>query len=92
MNVQYMGRCGGRGGDDIHERIAPGQTWTATSRGICTVIGILVELTLPNRRLPLTCAPYEDGFFCTSYSQFSIIMKGDDACCVQSSHESGVCL
>ena len=47
----------------------------------------------PNRKervRTLTCRKYyySSG---TSYSQFSIIMDGDDACCVVSSHETQKC-
>ena len=75
-------------GNDEIPGIAPGETWSATSRGICSVTGIYVDLTLPDGD-QLRCTPYTS--FATSYSQFFIIMKGDNACCVQSSHESGVC-
>ena len=68
--------------------IAPGDTWSTKSRGICLVTTIRVDLVRPDGE-KLKCEDY-DG--CTSYSQFFIIMKGDNACCVQSSsHESGVC-
>ena len=68
-----------------------GETWTASSyRDWCLVTQIdatLFSIDLPNGFA--TCAPYESSG--TAYSIYSIIMKGDDACCVQSSHESGVC-
>ena len=63
-------------------------TWSTKSRGICLVTTMRVDLVRPDGE-KLKCEDY-DG--CTSYSQFFIIMKGDNACCVQSSsHESGVC-
>ena len=85
--------------DDIDEGIAPGDTWSGTSRGICAVTEITAILTLPDGE-KLTCAPYKS--LSTTYSEFFIIMKGEEealqainnneyACCVQSSHQSGVC-
>lgn len=92
--------------DDILEGIAPGETWSQTSRGICNVYQIIAYLTVPDGKgdgifdygVPdgsklkstLECTDYFAKWG-TSYSMFSIIMKGDNACCVQSSHESGVC-
>ena len=68
-----------------------GHSWTASSvRAWCLVTQIdasLFRIDLPYGYLK--CAPYESSG--TAYSIYSIIMKGDDACCVQSSHESGVC-
>jgi hypothetical protein len=40
--------------DNISEGIAPGKTWTATSRGLCMVETIYADLTLPDGR-ELTC-------------------------------------
>ena len=74
--------------DRILEGIAPGDTWTATSRGLCTVSEIYVYLTLPNDSR-LTCTQYRSGG--TTYSLFSIIMGGVDGCCVKSSHQDQVC-
>ena len=86
--VDYLGCASDHIGDD---GLYAGQTWTASSvRGWCLVTQIDANLITPN--LPggyLTCAPYESSG--TAYSIYSIIMKGDDACCVQSRHESGVC-
>ena len=81
--------------DDIIEGIAPGETWSQTSRGICNVYKISAYLTVPDGQgsyggSELRCTPYVANWG-TSYSIFSIIMKGNNACCVQSSHASGVC-
>ena len=46
MNVQYMGRCGGRGGDDIHERIAPGQTWNGPYLGSYCDVEFIRQVSL----------------------------------------------
>ena len=75
-------------GDYISEGIAPGDTWTATSRGLCTVTGISVWLTLPDDSQWM-CTHYDS--IGTSYSMFSIIMGGVDGCCVKSSHQDQFC-
>lgn len=68
----------------------PGTTWTASSRGLCLVHRIYVDLIRPD--LPggfLECAPYTSTG--TAYSIYSIRMDGEDACCVLSSHETQKC-
>ena len=80
--------------DNIAEGIAPGDTWMARSRGVCLVTHIWATLTLPDKlrqkkNHSLLCKMYYSPG--TTYSLFSIIMDGDGGCCVQSSHESGVC-
>ena len=70
--------------------IVSGDAWTASSRGACLVYRIHASLTVPDVRTKrgtsaLTCASYASSG--TSYSIFSIIMDGEDACCVLSSHE-----
>ena len=69
--------------------LAPGDTWEASSRGWCLVKEIYAYIFLPGLPDGLACAPYKSSG--TSYSEFFIIMKGEDACCIQSSHQSGVC-
>ena len=72
--------------DYIYDVIASGGTWTASSRGGCLIGIILAAVTRPD--LPdgyLKCASYQSSG--TSYGTFSILMKGDDACCVLSSHQ-----
>ena len=66
------------------------QTWTASSRGACLVHSISAILALPGLPDGLECTPYW-SVMGTSYSIFSILMKGDDACCVLSSHETQKC-
>ena len=69
--------------------VASGQTWTASSRGACLVNYIAATiLALPDGK-ELRCTPYTS--WGTTYGTFFLIMKGEDACCVQSSHQSGVC-
>ena len=97
--------------DLIAGGLAAGQTWTASSRGLCLVNRIYVTLTFPiPARPPWTadndffqnplynngygpswgqCAPYDSSG--TSFSIYSIIMKGDDECCVLSSNEIQKC-
>ena len=78
--------------DDEYD-VAAQQTWTATSRGLCRVKTITAALELPNRTPPgnwLVCDDYK-SFPGTTYGTFFIIMNGEDACCVQSSHQSGAC-
>ena len=89
--VEYGGWGFGPFCSDDKYLVNSGQTWSATSsRGICMVGYINAELTLPDGDDGnLICTPYNSVG--TSYSQYYIIMKGDNACCVQSSHESGVC-
>ena len=74
--------------DYISEGIAPGDTWIATSRGLCTVNYIHTYLTLPDDR-QLTCKQYHP--YGTTHSLFFIIMDGVDVCCVKSSHQDQVC-
>jgi len=74
--------------DRILEGIAPGDTWTATSRGLCTVRNIYAYLTLPDDS-QLDCTQYYSAG--TTYSEFSVIMGGVDGCCVKSSHQDQVC-
>ena len=74
--------------DHILDGIAPYDTWTATSRGLCTVSEIIADLTLPDDS-QLTCTQYRS--LGTTYSEFSVIMGGVDGCCVKSSHQDQVC-
>ena len=69
------------------EGIAAGQTWSATSRGVCLVTSIHAKLSTQTGWM--VCATYRSSG--TSYSQFYIIMNNEDTCCVQSSDQSGVC-
>ena len=73
--------------DIIDDVIASGDAWTASSRGLCLVEIISVLVALPGLPDGLECAPYESGWG-TAHSMFSIFMKGDDACCVLSSHQT----
>ena len=74
--------------DYVGDAIASGGSWTASSRGACLVRTIHATLTIPvGYRKNLSCTHYW-SVWGTSYSQFSIIMDGDDACCVLSSHET----
>ena len=68
--------------DSVLESVASGDTWTASSRGLCLVTNIYTTLTIPDSDYPgtLTCKEYHSSG--TSYSQYSIIMDGDDACSV----------
>ena len=74
-----------------------GQTWSASSRGLCLVTRVYATLYrpmerpwMPNQLDPsITCATYSSTG--TSHSIYSILMKGDDACCVRSSHELQEC-
>ena len=76
--------------DVINAGLNAGQTWTASSRGLCLVYRINATLMTGNFPDPyLRCAPYTSSG--TAYSIYSIIMKGDDACCVLSSHEIQKC-
>ena len=74
--------------DLVTEVIPSGGTWTASSRGAC-LVGAIYARVNPDGRSYLECTPYKSSG--TSYSIFSIIMKGDDACCVLSSHETQTC-
>ena len=82
--------------DDIEENIASGDTWTASSRGECLDTKITAEIVVPDGNWPrgaqahdVACAPYASSG--TGHSIFSILMKGDNACCVLSSHETQKC-
>ena len=91
--VSYLGRDLGCRPDFIYEDLPAGQTWTASSRGICLVNRI--QVTLGHYRKDgswhwLWCAPYISSG--TSHSIYSVLMNvDDDACCVRSSHESQRC-
>merc|ERR1711865_131293 len=76
VNVVYEG-CSN---DYVYEAIAPGGSWTASSRGVCLVRIISAILALPGLPDGLTCGRYKSSG--TSYSQYSIIMDGEDACSV----------
>ena len=74
----------------IAEGLAAGQTWTASSRGLCLVHRIHAALNRPDLANGyLTCYPYKSSG--TSHSIYSILMKGDEECCVRSSHEIQEC-
>ena len=76
----------------ISKGLPAGQTWTASSRGLCLVNYIHATLTYQTDDhfwVLMTCAPYTSSG--TSHSIYSILMKGDDACCVRSSHELQEC-
>ena len=77
--------------DDKYD-VAAQQTWKASSRGVCLVSSITAVLQLPPPAPGnwLVCDDYK-SFPGTTYGTFFIIMNGEDACCVQSSHQSGVC-
>ena len=75
--------------DDWYSSVAAGQTWTALPRGACLVGHIGATLIFPDGNLR-KCDPYTSIVRCI-WSIPLIIMKGDDASCVQSSHESQVC-
>ena len=72
--------------DSMNEGLPAGETWTASSRGACLITWVTATPTLPNLPDGLKCASYHSSG--TSYSIFFILMKGDDACCVRSSHET----
>ena len=75
----------------VDDAIASGGTWTSSSRGACFVSTIRATLTIPaGYRKHLKCTRYKRNPGDT-YSIFSIIMKGDDACCVLSSNETQKC-
>jgi len=71
--------------EDIPEGIAPGDTWTSTSRGLCSVMAIYVHLTLPDGK-KLAC--YDFPSYGTSSPLYSIIMDGVDGCCVRNSQST----
>ena len=71
--------------DYIDGVIAPGDTWTASSRGVCLVGYVYASLTIPGTGI-IQCRKYRSAG--TTYSMYSILMNGDDACCVLSSHET----
>ena len=75
--------------DDLYS-VAAQQTWKASSRGECLVHRITATLTIPDGPGYLLCTTYKSSG--TGHSIYSIIMKGDDVCCVRSSHESQKCL
>ena len=68
---------------DYIKGIASGGTWTTSSRNRCMVF--VVETSLHGVTV---CESYINTSGGTRDTQFSILMKGDDACCVLSSHES----
>ena len=72
--------------DDLYS-VAAQQTWKASSRGACLISRIEAELfPVDSAHDYMTCAPYTSTPG-TSYGTFFIIMDGDDACCVLSSHQ-----
>ena len=78
--------------DFIYEGIPAGETWTAASRGLCLVYRIHATLgyhTEDGEFHWITCIPYNSP--ATSFSIYSIIMKGEDECCVLSSNEIQTC-
>ena len=86
VNVVYVG-CSS---DYVYEAIAPGGSWTASSRGVCLVYRIAAVLALPGLPDGFVCGRYKSSG--TSYSQYSIIMDGDNTCCGRSSNEIQECL
>ena len=80
----FLGLCSD---DQIEEGIAPGGTWSATSRGGCLVKQIDAKLTLFDGR-KLKCASYLS--FIPDYLQFSILYI-DGVCCVRSSQQTQEC-
>lgn len=86
--IEYLG-CKS---DFIYEGIPAGETWTAASRGLCLVYRIHATLgyhTEDGEFHWITCIPYNSP--ATSFSIYSIIMKGEDECCVLSSNEIQTC-
>ena len=71
------------GVDNIDEGIASGDAWTPSLRG-CLVQTIYAGINDKHRTL--TCKKYHSSGIYTSYSQFSIIMDGKNACCVLNNH------
>ena len=72
---------------DDQYNVAAQQTWKASSRGACLISRIEAELfPVDSAHDYMTCAPYTSTPG-TSYGTFFIIMDGDDACCVLSSHQ-----
>ena len=92
ISVEYLGWdflfCSN---DYVDLSIASGDTWTASSRGLCLVTQITVRLSFEDVRtvrktwMNLKCAPYKSSG--TAYSNYSIIMNGVADCCVRSSNE-----
>ena len=77
VNVVYVG-CSS---DYVYEAIGGyGGSWTASSRGVCLVNTISAFLAFPGFPDGLECGQYKSSG--TSYSQYSIIMDGEDACSV----------
>ena len=76
--------------NDGPDHVASGQTWTASTRIPCIVSRMDATLFLPQTSTNVKCTPYLSvpG---TTNQIFSILMKGDDACCVLSSHETQKC-
>ena len=93
--------CGGRGNawvaygprscsdDDVSKGIAPGDTWIATSHGLCTVTTMHAWLTLPDGS-QLECTHYHSAPG-KSYTTFFVTMGGVDGCCVLNSQQDPVC-
>ena len=88
--------------DLIREGIPSGRTWHAVpskknpfSRGVCLVGIIEVSLALPDQPDGVVCTPYRmHQYDSTAYAFYSILMKGDGACCVVSelgSHATKKC-
>ena len=79
--------------DEERFSLAAGKTWFGTSRssqGGCLVERINVTLTLPDGRGDKECHMGESATTTTN-SDFFILMKGDDACCVSSRIELKEC-
>ena len=71
--------------DDVY-RVAAGQTWSATRRGLCRVYDITANLALSPGGDPLECKLgwYSQG---TRLFQFYIVMNGADKCCLLDSED-----
>ena len=78
-NGKYANIFCNDGPDHVDSR----QTWTASTRIACIVSRMDATLFPPQTSTSVKCTPYLSvpG---TTYSIFSILMKGDDACCVVS--------
>ena len=63
---------------DDEVTIAPGQTWTATSRGVCLITQVSSTMNLPQGQID--CTPYTSSG--TSYSQFMVAYKAPLQCLV----------
>ena len=74
----------------VDKGIAYGDTWTAPSRGGCSVTRIFVNMKRPDLKPDgsLSCTPYTSSG--TRDLIYSIIQDGDD-CCVRGSHQSQKC-